>query len=39
MDFEKVEDRATEVNLALNKNMRSKAKEAEEEILKSLTES
>jgi len=38
MDFEKLEDSATEVNLARNQNMRSKAKEVEEEILKSLTE-
>jgi hypothetical protein len=38
MDFEKLEDRATEVNLARNQNMRSKAKEVEEEILRSLTE-
>ena len=38
MDFEKLEDLATEVNLARNQNMRSKAKEVEEEMLKSLTE-
>ena len=36
MDFEKLEDLATEVNLARNQNMRSRAKEVEEEILKSL---
>ena len=34
MDFEKLEDLATEVNLARNQNMRSRAKEVEEEILK-----
>lgn len=38
MDFEKLEDLATEVNLARNQNMRSRAKEVEEEILKSLTD-
>lgn len=38
MDFEKLEDLATEVNLARNQNMRSRAKELEEEILKSLTD-
>lgn len=38
MDFQKLEDLATEVNLARNQNMRSKAKQIEEEILKSLTE-
>jgi hypothetical protein len=38
MDFEKLEDLATEVNLARNQNMRSRAKEVEEEMLKSLTE-
>lgn len=38
MDFEKLEDLATEVNLARNHNMRSKAKEVEEEMLKNLTE-
>ncbi len=38
MDFQKLEDLATEVNLARNQNMRSKAKQVEEEILKSLTE-
>jgi hypothetical protein len=38
MDFEKLEDLATEVNLARNHNMRSKAKEVEEEMMKSLTE-
>ncbi len=36
MDFEKLEDLATEVNLARNQNMRSRVKEVEEEILKSL---
>ena len=38
MDFEKLEDLATEVNLARNQNMRSRAKEVEEEMLKCLTE-
>lgn len=38
MDFEKLEDLATEVNLARNQSMRSKAKEVEEEMLKTLTE-
>jgi hypothetical protein len=38
MDFEKLEDLATEVNLARNQNMRSRAKEVEEEMLKRLTE-
>lgn len=38
MDFEKLEDLATEVNLARNQNMRSRAKEVEEEILKCLTD-
>lgn len=38
MDFEKLEDLATEVNLARNQNMRSRAKEVENEILKSLTD-
>ena len=38
MDFEKLEDLATEVNLARNQNMRSRAKEVEEEILKYLTD-
>lgn len=38
MDFQKLEDLATEVNLARNQNTRSKAKQVEEEILKSLTE-
>ena len=38
MDFQKLEDLANEVNLARNQNMRSKAKQVEEEILKSLTE-
>ena len=36
MDFEKLEDLATEVNMALNQNMRSIVKEVEEEILKRL---
>jgi hypothetical protein len=38
MDFEKLEDLAVEANLARNQNMRSKAKEIEEDLLKSLTE-
>jgi len=38
MDFEKLEDLATEVNLARNQNMRTKAKKVEEEMLRSLTE-
>ena len=38
MDFEKLEDLATQVNLARNQNMRSRAKEVEEEILKCLTD-
>lgn len=38
MDFEKLEDLATEVNVARNQNMRSRAKEVEEEILKCLTD-
>ena len=38
MDFEKLEDLATEVNLARNQNLRSKATEVEKEMLKSLTE-
>ncbi|HYY85670.1 MAG TPA: hypothetical protein VE594_01045 [Nitrososphaeraceae archaeon] len=38
MDFQKLEDLANEVNLARNQNMRSKAAQIEEEILKSLTE-
>ena len=38
MDFEKLEDLATEVNLARNQNMRSRAKELEEEIWKCLTD-
>src|SRR5688500_2982296 len=38
MDFEKLEDLATEVNLARNQKMRTKAKKLEEQMLKSLTE-
>lgn len=38
MDFEKLEDLATEVNLARNQNMRTKTKKVEEEMLRSLTE-
>jgi hypothetical protein len=38
MDFEKLEDLAVEANLARNQNMRSKAKEIEEDLLKTLSE-
>lgn len=38
MDFEKLEDLATQVNMARNQNMRSKAKEFEEEMLKTFME-
>lgn len=38
MDFEKLEELAVEANLARNQNMRSKAKEIEEDLLKTLTE-
>ena len=38
MDFEKLEELAVESNFARNQNMRSKAKEIEEDLLKTLTE-
>jgi hypothetical protein len=38
MDFEKLEELAVEANFARNQNMRSKAKEIEEDLLKTLTE-
>jgi hypothetical protein len=38
MDFEKLEDLAMEVNLARNQSMRSRAREVEDEMFKSLTE-
>jgi len=38
MDFEKLEELAIEANLARNQNMRSRVKEVEEEMFKSLTE-
>jgi len=38
MDFEKLEELAVEANFARNQNMRSKAKEIEEVLLKTLTE-
>ena len=39
MDFEKLEDRAYEANLARNQNMKLEATKIEEEILKNMTES
>ena len=38
MDFEKLEDRAYEANLARNQNMKLEATKIEEEILKNMTE-
>ena len=38
MDFEKLEDRAYEANLARNQNMKLEATKIEEEILKDMTE-
>jgi hypothetical protein len=38
MDFEKLEDLAMEVNLARNQSMRSRSREVEDEMFKSLTE-
>ena len=38
MDFEKLEDRAYEANVARNQNMKLEATKIEEEILKNMTE-
>jgi hypothetical protein len=38
MDFEKLEDRAYEANIARNQNMKLEATKIEEEILKNMTE-
>jgi hypothetical protein len=38
MDFEKLEERAYEANVARNQNMKLEATKIEEEILKSMTE-
>jgi hypothetical protein len=38
MDFEKLEKLANEANVARNQNMKQKAKETEEDIMKNITE-
>jgi hypothetical protein len=38
MDFERLEKRADEANIARNQNMKQKAKKIEEEIMKNITE-